>query len=122
VALDTKDKMIAALAAGFLLITAIAVTQSLVQFQRFGVRPVVYLTDFQVVYDPFCDGSIDVTFYLTNTGRAGFAQVVVTADEESLFTNNYRVASSESRVIVESVFIGDCVPHTFTAGVAATWL
>ena len=120
-ALDDKDKVIAALAVGFLLVTTVVAMQAVFQFQRYGARPIVNLTEFRARFSALCDGNVDVSFLLTNTGRDGFAQIEVLADKVSLFTNNYRLGRGETRPIAESMFVGDCAPHTFSAEVTATW-
>ena len=116
-----KDKMIAALAVGLLVVTVLASTNALLVYQRFGARPLVQITEFRVDYGAFCDGKLGISFVLTNTGRDGFAQVEVREDEKSLLTNNYRIGRDESRLITESVVLFDCTTHSFRADITATW-
>ncbi len=118
---DGKDKVIAALAIGFLLVTTLSAIQTISQFERYGVRPVVHLTEFRVDYRPLCDGRIAMSFALTNTGRDGFVQIAVLADDVGVYTNNYRVVRGETRQVAEFVFFDDCTLHEFRAEVTATW-
>ncbi len=118
---DEKDKIIIALAVGLLLVTTFGTVGAMVTFQRYGVRPVVHLTDFRVDYGDYCDGRIAFSFALTNEGRNGFAQVQVFRDDELVYVNNYLLARGETRPITELVFLGDCLVHSYAAAVSTTW-
>lgn len=120
-ALDGRDKVIVALAIGFLLVTTLFAIQTVTQYERYAARPVVVLTDFQVDYRPLCDGRIALSFALTNTGRDGFAQISIFSDDADVYTNNFRLVRGETRQVAELVFFDDCTLHEFRAEVTATW-
>ena len=118
---DDKDKIIVALAVGFLIVTTFSTVGAMVTYQRYGVRPVVHLTDFSVDYGDYCDGRLVFSFALTNEGKNGYAQVQVLRDDAVVYTNNYLLTRGETRAITELVFLGDCALHSYAAGVSATW-
>ncbi len=119
--MDQKDKVIAILAVGFLLLTSVVTVQMVALYQRYGVNPVVYLTEFGVVDAQSCDGQMAVSYSLTNTGRDGFAQVEVLADGAVLVRNSYHLARGETRPVTVPMFLDDCTAHTFGAQVTNTW-
>ena len=119
--MDEKDKIIAVLAIGFLLLTAVVTIQLFVTFQRYGVSPAVSLTEFGVVDAQSCDGQVAVSYSLTNTGRDGFAEVEVVADGVVLFRNSYYLVRGETRPITVPMFLDDCMAHTFAAQITSTW-
>lgn len=120
-ALDDKDKIIAILAIGFCLMTVVVTIQLVTLFQRYGVSPAVSLTEFSVVDDFICDGQVDVSYSLTNTGRDGFAQVEIVADGEVVWRNSYHLARGETRPIQVPLYLNDCVARSYAAQVTSTW-
>lgn len=119
--MDDRDKIILVLALGFVASISLFVGVSLIEFQTYGAAPNVQITEFRVEDLITCDGSLSFLYYLTNTGREGFARVEILSDGTAVIFNNYFVGKGSTRLIVEQLYIDDCRPHVFSAEVARVW-
>jgi len=118
---DEKDKIIATLAVGFLLSTSLAAMLAMTGYLRYGMGPDVHLAEFHAEDELACDGHVSVSYYLANSGKAGFAQVEVVADGVAVLRNNYFVDRGNVRQVLENVYLDDCVSHVFNADITAAW-
>lgn len=119
--MDEKDKVLVILAVGFLASTSITVLLVVTEYAKYGISPNVSLTELRVDDPIVCDGSVSVSYYLVNQGRAGFASIEILSDNVVVSRNNYYVPRAEVRFVVEPLRLDDCGTHLLSAHVTSVW-